>query len=74
MLLNKKIGPLTHVQCNSYKILSLKDVREEKEFQVSHLGKAHHVNPSLKDLEKVVKLIGESGTKWYNNNCIPSLP
>ena len=36
-----------------------------KEFQVSHLCKAHHINPSQKDLEKVVKLIGESGTKLY---------
>ena len=40
----------------------LKDVRDEKEFQVSHLCKAHHVNPSLKDMEHVIKLITETGT------------
>ncbi|CAH3111243.1 unnamed protein product [Porites lobata] len=48
------------IRQESSKLLLL-DVREEKEFQVSHLCKAHHINPSQKDLEKVVKLIDESG-------------
>lgn len=39
----------------------LKDVREEKEFQVSRLHKAYHVNPSLTDLGEVIKLISETG-------------
>ena len=43
----------------------LKDVRDEKEFQVSHLHKAHHVNPALKDMEQVIKLVTETGV-----NCI----
>ena len=39
----------------------LKDVRELKEFKVSHLCKAHHVSPALKDVEQVLKLITETG-------------
>ena len=45
--------------------LILKDVRDEKEFQVSHLCKAHHVSPSLKDMEHVIKLITETGTSLF---------
>jgi len=39
----------------------LKDVREEKEYQVSHLSKAQYVSPSLKDMEQVMKMIAETG-------------
>jgi len=41
--------------------LILKDVREEKEYQVSHLSKAQYVSPSLKDMEQVMKMIAETG-------------
>ncbi|CAH3111237.1 unnamed protein product [Porites lobata] len=50
---------LSYPNNNRFLMSKLKhmDVREEKEFQVSHLCKAHHKT----NLEKVVKLIGESG-------------
>ena len=51
----------------------LKDVREEKEFQVSRLHKAYHVNPSLTDLEEVIKLISETGTSLKFNTLLLNL-
>ncbi|KAJ7387439.1 hypothetical protein OS493_004436 [Desmophyllum pertusum] len=41
--------------------LLLLDVREEKEFHVSHICNALHVSPSLKDMESVMKIISETG-------------
>lgn len=41
-----------------------KDVREEVEFQVSHLCHACHVSPSLKDVENVMKIIMETGNSF----------